>query len=78
MTDLSKFTLDELRAQFVDQGNKLSVIAESRHELELEIRRRIGSASAAAKVAFMDEDQKRALKIVLNDEDPLTIKDVRK
>ena len=72
MADLSKKTLDELRKEFVEMGNQLSVLAESRREIEIEITGRIKRAAANARVDIMDPQEKEALLVILKGEDPLS------
>lgn len=66
MQDLGKMSLVELRAEFVRQGNDLSVLAESRRLINAEINDRISKAASKAKLNEMDEKEKEALKEALN------------
>lgn len=67
-------TLDELRAEFVADGNALSVLAEKRREYAVEIKRRVEAAGAKAKISLMDQNEKDALMAALKGEDPLQSK----
>lgn len=46
MANLDKKTFDELKAEFLDLGNQLSVIAGLRHEYDVEIRTRVAIEEA--------------------------------
>ena len=72
MADLGNKTLAELRVEFVDLGNQLSVIAEARREYETEIKGRVSRAALNARIDIMDPQEKEALLVVLKGEDPLT------
>lgn len=71
MADLSVMTLDELRSGFVDLGNQLSVIAESRREYWDEISKRITSANATLNAASLSQNERDALLVVLTGGDPM-------
>ena len=67
MADLSKKSLAELRSEFVDLGNQLSVIAGSRQEYDVEIRARLAKAAARAKVSGLNKSEKDSLREVLSE-----------
>ena len=70
-SDLSKYSIDELRTMFVDQGQQLGVLAESRREIQEEVNRRVAAAGAKAKVDQMEPQERDALMVYLKGDDPL-------
>lgn len=67
MPGLDKKTLAELQADFVRLGNELSVLAEQRREIDIEIRSRITRVAARLRLAALDKNEKDTLKEVLKE-----------
>lgn len=66
MADASTMTLEELRAEFVELGVRISVIASRRQSIHDEITLRELVASQKARIAGMSMNEKRALFEVLD------------
>lgn len=63
--ELGKMTLAQLQDQFVVLGDQLSVIAEDRRLIDIEIRTRLRKAVAQSHIDGMSADDLDALKSVL-------------
>ena len=65
MTDVSKMTLDELQAEFVESGAQYTRLANRRQDIVNEIDRRKTRASAVSRVLALTDTEKDALREVL-------------
>lgn len=65
MIDLAKSTLDELQAEFVRLGTEVSVAENDRQQILAEMESRKRLASAKVRVDAMSENEKAALREVL-------------
>lgn len=65
--DIDAMTLDEMRAEFVDLGTRLSVIEARRSALRQRMEQLKARASAAARISAMSEAERAALREVLGD-----------
>lgn len=65
MTDLTKLTVDELHQLFVDDGARLTVLANERQAILAEMEARQKAAAVQAGIAGMSADQLEALRKAL-------------
>ena len=66
MADLGKKTLDELQTEFVELGDQLSVLVETRRAYADEIANRVAAAAVKARISGMNGEELGALRIAID------------